>query len=418
MLDLEKFDFQRAFTPDYLHSVCLGVVRYTLLLLIKAKKTDAWYIGKNQMALLQLRLKGIKPPYEITRSQFKLKDIHDWKASQFRAFILYFVTLLDGILPEPFYSHFCSLSYGLFVLLQERVKKTAVQKLAPLFNSFNRDMEFLYGSEYVTYNVHLLPHIINTCLDWGLPWDHSTFIPEWVNGKLASSCSGTQCVAEQMAQRFIMTLQLRNEALDLMEQHKLPKNVLDLLEDLICLPAGENKKFNDAKGIQIINTKFLGRPVHRNLNPQEENAMSLRLITAANDSNWEFYPRIISKYGSIFTTKSYTRSPCRTNYCALMIDGNFIFIESFALNRRSSSCLVFGYILGDVSKIVQQPKHVNLQYDDFEQIPGQTTKFEGSCGSLIAYHIEEIKMKAVLASYNSLSDTGIVTALANRIESD
>lgn len=101
-----------------------------------------------------------------------------------------------------------------------------------------------------------------------------------------------------------------------------------------------------------------------------------------------------------------------------MIDGKFIFIESFALYRRSSSWLVFCYILGADSKIVQQPKHVNLQYDDFEQIPGQTTKFEGSYGSLIAYHIEEIKIKAVLASYNSLSDTGIVTALANRIESD
>ena len=81
LLELEDFDFQRSFTTDYLHSVCLGVIRYKLYLIINAKVGDAWYISKIGMNLLKIRLQQIKPPYEITRSQFNLENIKDWKVS-------------------------------------------------------------------------------------------------------------------------------------------------------------------------------------------------------------------------------------------------------------------------------------------------------------------------------------------------
>lgn len=421
LLELEDFDFQRSFTTDYLHSVCLGVIRYKLYLIINAKVGDAWYISKIGMNLLKIRLQQIKPPYEITRSQFNLENIKDWKASQFRAFALYFVTAFEGILPEPYYSHFCSLSYGLFVLLQERVKKSAVKKLDGLFTSYVRDVDHIYGPEHVTYNFHLLLHLSKTCLDWGLAYEHATWIPEWFNGQLASSPSGTQCIAEQMASNFIMQNMLRHEATSLLEKHRLPKNVLDLLSEIICLPAGEHKKFNIANGMQVGNIKFLGSATTRKLTEEENIAVvqyyrHLQLPLTV-DSDWEFYSRLILKHGSIFTTKSYNRSPNRINYCALMKDANFVFIENIAVNRATSKCLLIAKVLGSIAITVQHPINYNSS-TQFEKISGQTSKFEGTNGSLVVYHAEEIATKGILSSYNEISDKGFVTALSNRLETD
>ena len=100
LLDIKGFDFQRSFIPDYLHSICLGVIKYLMMIWINGKKTDSWFISKNQMDILVIRMQQIKPPHEISRSQFNLKKIGQWKANQSRAFALYFYPVLDGILPQ------------------------------------------------------------------------------------------------------------------------------------------------------------------------------------------------------------------------------------------------------------------------------------------------------------------------------
>ena len=140
--------------------------------------------------------------------------------------------------PTAYYLHFCSLSYTLHLLLQESAKKTAVRKTLPLCESFVRDVEILYGRKYVTYNIHLLPHLIPTALDWGLLWANATFIPEGFNGTLNSFVKGTQSVIEQMAHFYMMQTRLRNEAIDVMSKNTLPKVVLEMLHDLLCLPVG------------------------------------------------------------------------------------------------------------------------------------------------------------------------------------
>lgn len=109
LLKIDGFDFIRAFVPEYMHCVCLGVIRYFIILWLTAnKKTDLWYIG-DQITTLNFRLSKVKPPYEITRTTNSFDNIRYWKASEFRSFALFYYPILKGILPEPFYSHFESL---------------------------------------------------------------------------------------------------------------------------------------------------------------------------------------------------------------------------------------------------------------------------------------------------------------------
>ena len=78
--------------------------------------------------------------------------------------------------------------------------------------------------------------------------------------------------------------------------------------------------------------------------------------------------------------------------------------------------MVVGRVLGkDSIKILIPQKEDQVE---FSVIPGQATRFVGSDGDLVAYDALEISKKAVVASYNSISDSGTVTALPNRLESD
>ena len=78
--------------------------------------------------------------------------------------------------------------------------------------------------------------------------------------------------------------------------------------------------------------------------------------------------------------------------------------------------MVTGRVLGNYSIDILIPQKENDV--EFSVIPGKATRFVGSDEHLVAYDALEINKKAVVASYNSISDSGTVTALPNRLESD
>lgn len=145
---------------------------------------EPWHISKNKLTILNKRLSQTKPPYDITRTPRTLETIKYWKASEFRAFALYYFPLLDGILPEPYFSHFANLSYALSVLLQESVPTNCVKDVGVLLEDFVKKVELYYGEKHVKFNIHLLTHLSKSVLDWGCLWATSAFIPEWFNGQL------------------------------------------------------------------------------------------------------------------------------------------------------------------------------------------------------------------------------------------
>lgn len=86
----------------------------------------------------------MKPPYEITRTSSPLSDISQWKASNFRAFALYYFTALEDLLPKVYFDHFLCLIYGIQVLLQEEVTVNLVLDVDFLLQHFVREAEVLY----------------------------------------------------------------------------------------------------------------------------------------------------------------------------------------------------------------------------------------------------------------------------------
>ena len=437
LASIEGFNFIGAFIPEYMHCICLGVIRYLIILWISPTcSKEPWYISKDKLKILNKRLSNTKPPYDITRTPRTLDSIKYWKDSEFRAFALYYFPLLEGILPEPYFSHFAHLSYALSVLLQESVPTDCVKDVGVLLEDFVKKVELFYGEKYVKFNIHLLTHLSKSVLDWGCLWATSAFIPEWFNGQLQGLAKGTQAVVEQMATTFLMKNSVRNQAIDFLKTQDVPLNISKLIRKMICLPNTFETQYYKCLNIEgDICLSLLGKPNRKNLSIEEQSFVESALLQVAKDKiqSWEiqniveiientacsFYPRLSFRNwsSSIFTTSSYVRSKKRINYCALLNDGRFFNIENFVYiegAKKDFQVFIFGRPMGHEFQYIYSPC---LLGKAFVCLPGQTAKVTG-LGGLEAIMPYQIGRKCVVAAYNSLLPSFIITALTNTLETD
>lgn len=195
---------------------------------------------------------------EITRTPSKdymLKTAF-WKAHEWKSFGLYYYVLLEGILQEPYFSHFALFSHGLYSLLQEEIVLEDVKKIGLVLDHFVAQAEAIYGRSHITYNFHLITHLCQCVQDWGCLWGSSTFIPEWFNGQLQSMVHGTQAPVEQMVSTFLIRSAVRDEVIELMKDPLvvMPKKTVDIFKNLIHL----SPSLLSSRGVHIKNKKMIG----------------------------------------------------------------------------------------------------------------------------------------------------------------
>lgn len=432
--NLNNFDFVKAFVPEYMHSVCQGVFKLFTTLFTSTKNKNGkrdWFLGRK-MGIINVKLAQIKVPFEVTRVIHSFNDFSDWKSSMYRNFFLYLFPVLENVLPPIYFRHLCSLSYGVFLLLQDRVSVDDVRKVGILFKHFVVDFETLYRKENVTINIHFLTHLSQSVIDWGCLWSTSTFLPKSFNGDLLKLFNGTQPVIEQMAGNLLLKSAVRDEVLHLTKSQNVPAVVHSLLTELLHFP--RSREFS--KGIITNNSKIklVGKADDRRKIPIEEEVAVRNFL----NSNVEFrsfikdeededdfeectksYARFqILESLSIFTTSKYKRSKSRINHFTFMKDNNFFLIESIWYLKTSliSRALLVGRILGNFSKQTYLPAPIHNTI--FSEIPSQTTKLSGLSLECFAYDPIQIKSKCVASLCNNLTETFIFTALSNSKETD
>jgi hypothetical protein len=59
-------------------------------------------------------------------------------------------------------------------------------------------MSNLYGAEFMTYNVHILLHLVQSCSNWGPLWQFSAFMFESLNGEILKYIKSSNGVASQI----------------------------------------------------------------------------------------------------------------------------------------------------------------------------------------------------------------------------
>ena len=202
---LPTFDMVNGFTPEYMHSVCQGVMRRLFdLWFDAANHNEDFYLGKKAVEV-DNRLTSISPPSEITRAPRSIKERKFWKASEWRAFMLYGLVVLKGLLPRVYLQHFFLFVYGVYNLLGDKITNGMLKNSKTCLVKFVFDMERLYGLTSCTFNVHQLTHLADGVKKCGPLWATSAFAFEANNHMLLKMFSGTQYVPQQICNSFILS---------------------------------------------------------------------------------------------------------------------------------------------------------------------------------------------------------------------
>ena len=149
------------FPLDYMHLVCLGVVRKLINYWLKGP-LKKYKIGLTVKASIAEKLGNFISymPREFVRKPRDIREVDRWKATEFRQFLLYTgpVCLFNNLAPE-IYANFLLLSVGIYYLVNPSLCSDYADHANKLLKLFVEHTFDLYESTSVIYNVHGLIHL-------------------------------------------------------------------------------------------------------------------------------------------------------------------------------------------------------------------------------------------------------------------
>ena len=150
------------FPHDYMHLVCLGVVRRLLDLWIGTCGMLKSRISSRQVSLISAKLLALRMyiPSEFAQRPRGLDERLRWKATELRQFLLYTgpVVLKDVLAPEV-YQNFMLLSVSIYILASPAYCLMLNDFANTLLRAFVKHFGQLYGQQFVVYNIHGLIHL-------------------------------------------------------------------------------------------------------------------------------------------------------------------------------------------------------------------------------------------------------------------
>jgi len=202
------------FGLDYMHLVCLGVVRRLLLYWKGPVGPLRVRLGSRAVSELSQKLLALNAhiPSDFARKPRSLTELLRWKATEFRQFLLYTgPVVLRGILPEMLYNHFMLLFVAITILVCQKFASSFCDYANELLVLFVSEAEHLYGKEICVYNVHCLIHLANDVKNLGTLDDFSSFPFENKLGQLKKMIKKPQCVLQQLVYRLAEKKHVRAE---------------------------------------------------------------------------------------------------------------------------------------------------------------------------------------------------------------
>lgn len=175
---LEDIDIKMVsqFPLDYLHLVCLGRVK---------KLIDLWLHGPLTVRLTKFNIQQINEslyiaeksrPTEINRLIRKIDQYKMWKGTEFRTFLLYTgPVILKNIVKCEVYENFMLLSCAIRILCDTNKCQNLIDLTSKMLSEFVLSFNRVYGTCYISYNVHNLIHLSNDAAKFGTLDNFSAF---------------------------------------------------------------------------------------------------------------------------------------------------------------------------------------------------------------------------------------------------
>ncbi|XP_053204260.1 uncharacterized protein LOC128388826 [Panonychus citri] len=190
LLCLHDFDIVRGISVEPMHSISLGVFRKLLNGIIN---TDAVNIfAKNitrtifikEMSQRLIQIKGLT---EMPRTPRHLDQLKFWKSCEFDTFLsYYFYPTSYGLLKLPVIRHVSTLARIYYLAHIGPVGQSVLSEINNLVEEFQQGTSTLFGSKYLSYNLHILSHISESLKFLGPNSNVSSYPLEDYMGQLKS----------------------------------------------------------------------------------------------------------------------------------------------------------------------------------------------------------------------------------------
>lgn len=205
LMNVRGFDVIWSFSPDYMHTVLLGVTRRFLDLWLETP-SKPFYIGTpNTTAEIDSRIMAFKFPRMFSRLPKVTSLRAYWKAVEWESWLLYLsLPTLTGVLPDKYVSHFSLLVEAVYLLLQRSVTTDDIARSTTCLQNFVASTATLYTDKEMTSNLHLLLHLPKSVLLQGPLWAHSCFSFESSIGSLKELITSANGVPLQIASRILL----------------------------------------------------------------------------------------------------------------------------------------------------------------------------------------------------------------------
>lgn len=160
---LPDLDMIHQFPIDFMHTVCLGVVK-RLLLFIKSNGPPSCRLPLKYFAILSERWSSLEPNFctDFSRKPRSFSLIERFKATEFRAILLFgFPVILKGIVSPSVYKLCMVLHAAFFMMIHvelgDRYERAGTAQ--KLLDYFVDNAHIVFGKHFMAYNVHALSHI-------------------------------------------------------------------------------------------------------------------------------------------------------------------------------------------------------------------------------------------------------------------
>lgn len=157
------------FPYDYLHLVCLGVMRRLAYFWMRQGPFSV-RLGQKNISTISEKLKNSRfyIPSDFARKPRALKHIDKWKGTELRQFLLYTSPIvLIGVLGVNVLKHFRLFHCAIYIFSSRELCKTLCGYASQLIKIFVDEIPKLYGEKFVVMNVHSLLHLYLDVLKYG-----------------------------------------------------------------------------------------------------------------------------------------------------------------------------------------------------------------------------------------------------------
>lgn len=306
MIVFKHFDLANSFCIDYMHAVLIGVTKKIIgFWTLSEHHKKPFYMNKKRQVILNQRLLKIKNPSYISRRPRSLQNLKQFKASELRSLLIYYMPIItDKLLPKKYIDHFKLLSTSIYTLLQPSISNDELNITEEKLKRFVREFEEYYGIIHMTMNVHSLLHLVNCVRNYGPLWAFSMFPFESFNGTLKSFVLATTDVLHQITTRYLCYKTIKTE----------DKTV-----------SAENIALKDEK-------KCLLEPAHID-------AIEMADLVSMDEFGLQYYSRYQNNT-IVFTSRLYSKAQYTVNFFVEIVNGELGAVEMYILCNGQAYAII------------------------------------------------------------------------------